>query len=119
MIHISSLLQSVSRVSILRCGHVASVSFANAVLKDVRASSHSARELASDMPYSITPAPFLEQPTISLVEHPFKLDGYTPKHSARSKAPPITAAIHPSVDSGIFAVVEFSGTQYKVTDVST
>lgn len=118
MIH-RSLLQSVSRASNLRCGHVVAMNFANAVLNEVRASSHSARELASDKPHTITPASFVEQPTISLVEHPFKLDGYMSRCSAGSKAPPIAAAVHPSIDSGIFAVVEFSGTQYKVTDVST
>lgn len=114
MIH-KSLLQSVSRAWNLRSGNNAA--FLNGVLNDVRASTHSARELESGKPHTVTPASFVEQPTISLVEHPFKLDGYIPRYLPGSKAPPIVAAVHPSVDSGIFAVVEFSGTQYKVTDV--
>ena len=115
MIH-KSLLQIVSRAWNLRSGHDAA--FVNGVLNDVRASSHSARVLESGKPHTITPASFMEQPTISLVEHPFKLDGYIPRYPAGSRAPPFVAAVHPSVDSGLFAVVEFSGTQYKVTDVS-
>ena len=45
-------------------------------------------------------------PQMCLVNHPYKLDGY--------KAPDAP----PQVVKNLFAVVDFSGTQYKVIDVS-
>lgn len=43
---------------------------------------------------------------VCLVQHPYKLEGY--------RAPDAL----PQIEKNLFAVVDFSGTQYKVIDVS-